>query len=317
MQVQYAAPASPCSNLSLIQGETMAITASMVKELRERTGAGMMECKKALTETDGNQDTAVELLRKKGVASAEKKSGRIAAEGIIVHAIAADGKSGAMVEVNSETDFVAKDDSFQTFANNVAARILANSPDSMESLLAMPLEEGGETVEEVRSHLVGGKIGENISVRRFERLQADDDGVISGYLHGTKIGVLVKNKGGDAGLARDVAMHVAASNPVCVDETEMPQDLLAKEKDIFMDQARQSGKPEAIMEKIVEGRIRKFLAENTLVGQPFVKDPDQTVGQLLADAGASAQAYARYEVGEGLEKRSDDFVAEVMAQAQG
>ena len=295
----------------------MAITASMVKELRERTGAGMMECKKALTETDGDQEAAVELLRKKGVASAEKKSGRIAAEGVVVQQIAEDGSRGAMVEINCETDFVAKDDSFRGFAANVAARVLASAPADLEALMAMPLEDGGETVEEVRMHMVGGKIGENISVRRFLLVEAGDGEVINGYLHGNKIGVLVKNQGGDAALAKDIAMHVAASNPVCIDESGMPADVLTKEKEIFMDQARQSGKPEEIMEKMVEGRIRKFLAENTLLGQPFVKDPDQSVGKLLKSASASTVSFDRYEVGEGLEKRSDDFVAEVMAQAQG
>ncbi len=295
----------------------MSVTASMVKELRERTGAGMMECKKALTETGGDQEAAVELLRKKGAASADKKASRVAAEGIIVQQLADDGSAAVMVEVNCETDFVAKGDAFNEFAAAVAARIQASRPATVEELMAMPLEDGGESVEEVRKNLVGGKIGENISVRRFAVMDAAAGEVIAGYLHGLKIGVLVHNRGGDATLARDIAMHVAASRPVSVDESGVPAELLAKERDIYMDQARQSGKPENIMEKMVEGRMRKFLAECTLVGQPFVKDPDQTVGALLEAASAAAVAFERFEVGEGIEKRSDDFVAEVMAQAQG
>ena len=294
----------------------MAVTASMVKELRERTGAGMMECKKALTETDGDQEAAVELLRKKGAASADKKAGRVAAEGAVVQLIADDGRSAVMVEVNSETDFVAKGDAFNDFAQAVARRILASAPADVDALMALPLEDGGETVENVRKNLVGGKIGENISVRRFVLMNAAPDEVLAGYLHGHRIGVLVRNKGGDEALARDVAMHVAALRPVSVDESEMPADLVAKEREIYLDQARQSGKPENIMEKMVEGRIRKFLAENTLTGQAFVKDPDQTVGQLLKKSSASTMEFARFEVGEGIEKRADDFVAEVMAQAK-
>ncbi len=295
----------------------MSVTASMVKELRERTGAGMMECKKALTETGGDQEAAVELLRKKGAASADKKSGRVAAEGAIVHRFSADGKRAVMLEVNSETDFVAKGEAFNEFAEAVAARILESEPADVEALMEMPLTDGGESVEAVRKALVGGKIGENISVRRFVVLNAGEGETLSGYLHGSRIGVLVHNRGGDEVLARDIAMHVAASRPVSVDESGVPADLLARERDIFLEQARASGKPENIMEKMVEGRMRKFLAESTLVGQPFVKDPDQTVGKLLSSAGASTLEFARFEVGEGIEKKSDDFVAEVMAQAKG
>lgn len=295
----------------------MSVTASMVKELRERTGAGMMECKKALTETGGDQEAAVELLRKKGAASADKKAARVAAEGAIVQKIAADGRRAVMVEINSETDFVAKGDAFIEFSDAVASRILESAPADVEALMALPLVEGGESVETVRKDLVGGKIGENISVRRFIVIDAGDGEVLSGYLHGNRIGVLVHNKGGDETLARDIAMHVAASRPVSIDESGVPADLLARERDIFLDQARASGKPENIMEKMVEGRMRKYLAEVTLTGQPFVKDPDQSVGKLLSGAGASTLAFERYEVGEGIEKKSDDFVAEVMAQAKG
>lgn len=295
----------------------MAVTASMVKELRERTGAGMMECKKALTETGGDQDAAVELLRKKGAASADKKSSRVAAEGAIVQRFADDGRRAVMVEVNSETDFVAKGEAFNEFSDAVAARILASDPADVDALMALPLADGGESVETVRKDLVGGKIGENISVRRFTAMNAGDGEVLAGYLHGNRIGVLVHLAGGDETLARDIAMHVAASRPVSVDESGMPADLVAREREIFLEQARASGKPENIMEKMVEGRVRKFLAENTLVGQSFVKDPDQTVGQLLKAAGAAVRGFVRYEVGEGIEKRGDDFVAEVMAQAKG
>lgn len=295
----------------------MAVTASMVKELRERTGAGMMECKKALTETGGDQDAAVELLRKKGAASADKKASRVAAEGAIVQRFADDGRRAVMVEVNSETDFVAKGEAFNEFSDAVAARILASDPADVDALMALPLADGGESVETVRKDLVGGKIGENISVRRFTSMNAAEGEVLAGYLHGNRIGVLVHLAGGDETLARDIAMHVAASRPVSVDESGMPADLVAREREIFLEQARASGKPENIMEKMVEGRVRKFLAENTLVGQPFVKDPDQAVGQLLKAAGAAVRGFVRYEVGEGIERRSDDFVAEVMAQAKG
>lgn len=295
----------------------MAVTASMVKELRERTGAGMMECKKALTETGGDQDAAVELLRKKGAASADKKASRVAAEGAIVQRFADDGRRAVMAEVNSETDFVAKGEAFNEFSDAVAARILASDPADVDALMALPLADGGESVETVRKDLVGGKIGENISVRRFTSMNAAEGEVLAGYLHGNRIGVLVHLAGGDETLARDIAMHVAASRPVSVDESGMPADLVAREREIFLEQARASGKPENIMEKMVEGRVRKFLAENTLVGQPFVKDPDQAVGQLLKAAGAAVRGFVRYEVGEGIERRSDDFVAEVMAQAKG
>lgn len=288
----------------------MAITASMVKELRERTGAGMMECKKVLTQTDGDIEAAIEELRIKGAAAAEKKAGRIAAEGVIVAASSAG--AGALVEINCETDFVAKDDSFKAFCGNVSEAVLSGNPADNQALANMALAAGG-TVETARQELIA-KIGEKISVRRFIRFDAEG-GSVSSYLHGNRIGVMVKMENGSDELGRDIAMHIAASSPLCVSEEEMDQEVLAREKDIFIAQAKESGKPDDIIEKMIGGRIKKFLKENTLLGQPFVKNPDQTVAQLLSESGASVAQMVRYEVGEGLEKREDDFVAEVMAQA--
>ena len=289
----------------------MAITAALVKELRERTGAGMMECKKILTETDGDVELAIEELRKRGAAQADKKAGRIAAEGTIVTLV--DGDRAVAVEVNSETDFSAKDEFFMAFSQQVANAVLANNPADMEALSASPIEGGG-TVEEARQALIQ-KIGENISIRRFEIVSAADGEVIGAYQHGNKISVLVKLQGGNADLAKDIAMHVAASKPVCVSADQVPADLLAKEREIYMAQAAESGKPPEIMEKMVDGRIRKYLNEVTLMGQDFVKDPDQTIEKLVSSAGAQVQTFVRYEVGEGIEKKEDDFVSEVMAQA--
>ena len=275
----------------------MAISASMVKELRERTGAGMMECKKALVETDGEMDAAVELLRKSGQAKADKKSGRVAAEGRI--AITTKGASAAILEVNSETDFVAKDENFTAFAESVAATVLGGDAADVEALAAATLDDG-RTVEAARTDLIA-KVGENISVRRFDRLTAPDH--LGAYLHGARIGAIVSLKGGDEELARDIAMHVAATNPVCVDESQVPAELLEREKRIFEEQAQESGKPPEIVEKMVTGRVAKYLKEITLVGQPFVKDPDVAVGKLLAAAGAEVGGFVRYEVGEGIEKK--------------
>jgi len=293
----------------------MAITAAQVKELRQRTGCGMMECKKALVEADGNMDTAAEELRKSGLAKADKKAGRVAAEGIIMVDVSGDRKTGVVVEVNSETDFVAKKDEFQDFARAVAARIMKDQPADLETLVALPLNDGGGTVEEARRGLVAS-IGENITVRRFHLRQAKS-GYISSYLHGNRIGVLVEMAGGDDDLARDVAMHIAASKPVCIDESGVPQEMLDKEREIFSAQAEASGKPADIIEKMVGGRIRKFLGEITLMGQPFVKDPDQTVGKLLKAAGATVAGFDRLELGEGVEKKTENFAEEVMAQVQG
>ncbi len=293
----------------------MAITAAQVKELRQRTGCGMMECKKALTEADGNMDTAAEELRKSGLAKADKKAGRVAAEGVIIVEVSGDGKSAAMVEVNSETDFVAKKEEFQAFARAVARRVLSDAPADVDALMALPLEDGGDSVEESRRGLIS-TIGENITVRRFVRRQPAA-GSVASYLHGDRIGVLVEMEGGDNELARDVAMHIAASKPICVDEDGVPQETLDKEKEIFSAQAAASGKPADIIEKMVSGRIRKFLGEITLVGQPFVKDPDQTVGKLLKGANASVAGFDRLELGEGVEKKTENFAEEVMAQVQG
>lgn len=293
----------------------MAITAAQVKELRQRTGCGMMECKKALVEADADMEAAAEALRKSGLAKADKKAGRVAAEGIIVVEVSGDGKAAAMAEINSETDFVANKEEFQNFARAVVQRVLNDVPADMDALLAMPLEDGGETVEEARRSLIAG-IGENINVRRFVRSEATV-GTLSSYLHGNRIGVLVDVQGGNTDLARDLAMHIAASKPVCVDASGVPQELLDKEKEIFSAQAEASGKPAAIIEKMVSGRIRKFLGEITLLGQPFVKDPEQTVGKLLQAAGASVQAFERLELGEGIEKKTENFAEEVMAQVQG
>ena len=291
----------------------MSISASMVKELRERTGSGMMECKKALQDANGDMEAAVELLRKSGLAKADKKAGRIAAEGLIIIELSDDRKRAAVVEVNCETDFVAKKDEFQSFANKVAQRVLKSMPDSLESLLAMPLEDGGVSVDEARKELIA-KIGENINVRRYTLVETN--GTLGAYLHGTRIGVLVEMKGGSEELAKDIAMHVAASRPVCVNESEVSAEMIQKEREIFAAQAEQSGKPADIISKMVDGRIKKFLAEVTLVGQPFVKDPDTSVAKLLEKAAATVLSFQRMELGEGIEKKSEDFVAEVMAQAQ-
>ena len=289
----------------------MAITASMVKELRERTGAGMMECKKALTEAGGDIETAIENMRKSGQAKAAKKAGRTAADGVIV--IAQDGAKAVMVEVNCETDFVAKDENFHSFADAVAGRVLNSGAADVEALMALPLHEGEDTtIEEARQALVS-KIGENMTVRRFARMDAK--GAIASYRHGVRIGVLIDVSGGDEALGRDLAMHIAASNPVCVEESQVPADMLAKEREITEAQARDSGKPDNIIEKMIEGRMRKYLGEITLVGQPFVKDPDTKVGKLLQTQGASVNGFARFEVGEGIEKKVEDFRDEVMAQA--
>ena len=289
----------------------MAITASMVKELRERTGAGMMECKKALVEADGDLDAAAEALRKAGAAKADKKASRVAADGRLV--IKQDGTKAAIVEVNSETDFVAKDENFIGFADAVADVVLASGETDVEALASQSLSDG-RVIEAARTELVQ-KVGENISVRRAEIVE--NDGPIGAYTHGARIGSIVALQGGDEALARDIAMHVAAINPVCVDEAGVPAETLATEKRIFTEQAEASGKPAEIIEKMVTGRIAKFLKEITLVGQPFVKDPDVSVGKLLSGAGASVVGFVRYEVGEGIEKKADNFVEEVMSQVHG
>lgn len=290
----------------------MAITAGMVKELRELSGAGMMECKKALTETNGDMDAAFDLMRKSGAAKADKKATRIAAEGRVVVAISEDAKKAALVEVNSETDFVAKDASFIEFAEAVGAATLAAQPADLAALAALPIA-GDQTVEEGRTGLIA-KIGENIQVRRFVLVNADK-GMVVAYKHGFRIGVVVNLVGGDAELGKQIAMHIAASNPICVDESSVPADVVERERNIQIDIAMQSGKPREIAEKMVVGRMNKFFGEITLLGQPFVMNPDQTVGDLLKSKGATVVEFARLAVGEGIAKKQENFAEEVAAQA--
>jgi elongation factor Ts len=291
----------------------MSITADAVKQLRERTGAGMMECKKALVETGGDLDAAAELMRKQGLAKADKKAARIAAEGVIAIERSADGLAAAMVEVNCETDFVAREHDFRAFSKAVAQRAVADRPQTVDALLQAKLD-GSETIEERRRALVA-KIGENIGVRRFAVLAAPQH--LGAYAHGTRIGALVAVKGGDTQLAHDLAMHVAASNPKYLSQKEVPAEVIAKEREILTEQAQGEGKPPEIVAKMVEGRLRKSLGEITLLGQPFVKDPDTAVEKLLKGAGAQVVAFERFEVGAGIEKKQEDFVAEVMAQVKG
>ncbi|WP_461480473.1 translation elongation factor Ts [Porticoccus sp.] len=280
-----------------------AISASLVKELRERTGLGMMECKKALVEADGDIEKAIDDLRKSSGMKAAKKAGRTAAEGVVAVKVAADNSYGVLVEVNSETDFVARDDNFMAFVNAVVEKAFADKQADAAVLAA--------DVEEARQALVQ-KIGENISVRRVVLLEAP---LVGSYVHSNnRIGVLAALTAGDAELAKDVAMHVAAVNPQVVKPEDMPEELLIKEREIFSVQARESGKPEEIIAKMIEGRISKFLAESSLVAQPFVKDPDVKVGKLVKDAGADVLSFTRFEVGEGIEKEEVDFAAEVAAQ---
>jgi len=286
----------------------MSISASMVKELRERSGAGMMDCKKALVETGGDIDAAIELLRKSGQAKADKKAGRIAADGRIV--VATDGNKAVIAEINSETDFVAKDENFIAFVDSVAATALAGNAEDVKALLAES-RAGGKIIEAARAELVN-KVGENISVRRFARVDAADQ--LGNYTHGARIGAVVSLSGGDAELARNIAMHVAATNPVCIDEAGVPAETLESERRIITEQAQESGKPPEIIEKMVSGRMAKFLKEITLLGQPFVKDPDVSVGELLEAAGAEVTEFIRYEVGEGIEKKQENFAEEVMSQ---
>ncbi len=287
----------------------MAITASLVKELRDRTGSGMMECKKALVESDGDIEAAVEVMRKSGAATADKKAGRVAADGAIKVTVSDDGKTAVILEINSETDFVAKDDNFQAFADGVLAKVARQKPASVDALSTMTMANG-QTVEEARQALIA-KVGENIQVRRFEVVETDSS--ISSYLHGARIGVLVDSSA-EVSLARDIAMHVAAFNPQFVDQDSVPADFVEKEKSILVTQAESSGKPAEIIEKMIQGRLNKFLAEITLLGQPFVKDPDQKVNELLTSAGASVTRFIRYEVGEGIDKKVEDFAADVASQ---
>ena len=290
----------------------MQVTAALVKELRSRSGAAMMDCKKALVETDGDIEAAIDHLRKSGAAKDAKKAGRIAADGAIV--IHVENGDGVIVEINSETDFVAKDENFTAFARNVAATILSAKPVDVETLGETGIVNGSGSVEDARQ-LLSAKVGEKISVRRFSVVPVGNN-TLAQYLHGIRIGVIVALEGGDEALAKDIAMHIAASNPVCISEADVPSALIEKEKEVQVAQAEQTGKPAEIIEKMVSGRIRKFIAEITLSGQPFVKDPDTTVGKLLEANGTSVNSFIRYEVGAGIEKKEENFAEEVMAQAR-
>jgi elongation factor Ts len=291
----------------------MNITADAVRQLRERTGAGMMECKKALVETKGDLDAAAELMRRQGLAKADKKAARVAAEGVIVVERTTDARAAAMVEINCETDFVARGEDFRVFAQAVGEAALKTRTQDVTVLSGTALPSG-ESVEERRRALVA-KIGENISVRRVALLAAPEH--LGVYVHGSRIGALVALRGGDADLARDLAMHVSWSNPRYLSPAHVPAEVVAKEREILTEQARSEGKPPEIVAKMVEGRLRKGLNEITLTGQAFVKDPDVSIEKLLKGAGAEVVAFERFEVGAGIEKRSDDFVADVMAQVKG
>lgn len=290
----------------------MQITAALVKELRERTGAGMMECKKALIESNGDIEAAIEAMRKSGQAKAAKKAGRVANQGMIVIQQAA--KRAAMLEVNCETDFVSKGDDFKKFCTDVCQTVLTSNPSDLPALMATPVADVS-SVEEACHNLVA-KIGENIQVRRFAVLEASQ-GQLGVYLHGSHIGVLVEMQGGTPELAKDIAMHIAASRPLCVSADQVSQNLIAKEREIYLAQAEQTNKPANIIEKMVNGRIQKFLAEVTLLGQPFVKDLDQSIEKLLKTHQATVIRFERFEVGEGIEKKSECFMDEVMKQVQG
>lgn len=296
----------------------MAISAADVSELRKSTGAGMLDCKKALEETGGNMEQAVDLLRKKGLAAAAKKAGRAATEGIVAIAVSADGKTGAMVEVNSETDFVAKTEKFQTFVADIANQVLVADPADNEAFFAQDyVKEPGKTVQAALTEAIA-VIGENLQIRRFVRFTST--GLIGSYIHaGGKIGVMTELSGsGDlAPLAKDIAMHAAAAAPMCVRREEVAADVLEREKEIYRDKARQTGKPENIIEKIIEGQINKFYGEICLLEQNFVKDPDKTIQQILKAAGpdVTVNRFARFVLGEGLEKKESDFAAEVAAAA--
>ena len=289
------------------------VTASQVKDLREKTGAGMMDCKKVLTETDGDMEKAIELLRERGIAKAAKKSGRVAAEGLVESYISEDGKTGAIVEVNSETDFVAKNEEFKNFVLSVAKQVVVKSPKDVEELLSQEsIDEAGKTVQEVLTDKIA-KIGENMNIRRFARFEAE--GLVEKYIHGDgKIAVLVNMKSGDKEVAKDICMQIAAARPEYLDEESVPEDRLNKEKEILKVQTMNEGKPEAIAEKIVQGRIRKFFEEVCLVDQAFVKDPNKKVSDLLKEHGAEIVEFARFEKGEGIEKKEENFAEEVMKQ---
>lgn len=290
----------------------MAITASMVKELRELTGAGMMDCKKALSEVDGDIEAAIEFLRKKGMAGADKKAGRVAAEGTIAIAVSDDQKTAMIAEVNCETDFVAMGDEFKAFANEIAALALANDTTDVEVIMNLEMASG-KTVDTTRREMIA-RIGENMALRMIHKMESN--GIIGQYQHGAKIGVIVALDGGDDALARDIAMHIAASNPAAISADEVDQELLAKERAFQIEQAKESGKPMEIIEKMIEGRMRKYLSDITLVGQAFVKNPDVTVQQLLKENSATVTSFIRLEVGAGIEIEETNFADEVALAAK-
>lgn len=292
-----------------------AITAKLVQDLRERTGVGLMDCKRALETANGDIDAAIEIMRKSGQAKADKKAGRIAAEGVVVAKSSDDEKSASLIEINCETDFVARDEQFKQFVDNVIIQALQSKAKDVAMLLALPFMNGSaQTIEEVRRALIG-KVGENIQIRRLTTLETK--GTIASYIHGGRIGVLVDYSGGDVQLGKDLAMHIAANNPLVLNRSQVSAELIAKEKEIFSAQAQASGKPAAIVDKMIEGRINKFVDEVSLLGQPFVKDPNITVTQLLDQAGAKVNSFVRFEVGEGIEKQEENFVDAVMAQVRG
>tara|TARA_B100000953_G_scaffold68107_2_gene54675 strand:- start:1873 stop:2742 length:870 start_codon:yes stop_codon:yes gene_type:complete len=288
----------------------MEITASLVKELRERTGAGMMDCKAALSDARGDIEIAIEVMRKSGAAKAAKKAGRIAAEGII--SIKLNENDIVILEVNCETDFVTKDESFLSFVDSVIQVISNNNVSDVDELLK--LNSGNQTIEEANQQLIA-KIGEKITIRRFQKSSIQNQ--TGTYLHGIRIGVIVEIKGGSEELAKDIAMHIAASRPLFINEDQISQEILDKEKEIYTAQAQESGKPADIVEKMVEGRLKKFIKEITLLGQPFVKDPEKSIEKILKSSNAKVLSFIRYEVGEGIEKRADNFAEEVMSQAKG
>lgn len=291
----------------------MTISASLVMKLRERTGAGMMECKKFLVATNGDIELAINEMRKAGQAKADKKADRIAAEGVIVIARNENATRAVMIEVNSETDFVARDENFLNFSQQVAHTALASEAADVETLSQQTLANASLSVEQARQELVA-KIGENIKLRRLQQLTSEC--VIGHYLHGSKIGVLVALKKGEESLAKDLAMHIAASRPLVISKDQVPQEAIENERDIFTAQALETGKPRDIVDKMVEGRLNKFVDEVSLLGQPFVKDPNKKISQLLMEKNAEVEQFVRFEVGEGIEKKEDNFVAEVMAQVR-
>jgi elongation factor Ts len=286
----------------------MSITASLVKELRDRTGAGMMECKKSLVEVDGDIDAAIDLLRTSGQAKAEKKASRVAADGRIV--IESNASKAVILEINSETDFVAKDENFINFSDSIASLILSESIKDIEQLSNSMLSDN-QKVEEARTELVT-KVGEKISLRRFDNISNSEN--LGCYSHGSRIGTIVNLSGGDKELAKDIAMHIAASNPICIDESGIPSDLIEREKNIYNEQAQSSGKPPEIIEKMIQGKMSKFMKEVTLLGQSFIKDPDISIAKLLKNSNAVVTNFIRYEVGEGIEKKEENFADEVMKQ---